>query len=208
MTSIAFSTPPATCPMQRARRWICWPISHATHRPGQKRSPRGSARCRPKTRWRVGWRRCPGWARYRPVRLRQPPPMWPPSAARATMRRGPGLTPQAHSSGGKERLGRISRAGNRYLRRLLHLGAMMSHRAPSVQERWRMISARRGRREGASGKAPDWLDRMPVRKPVKVVAIALANRMARTIRAFAMALEPMATHGSLRRGDSYRTTVA
>jgi transposase len=34
-----------------------------------------------------------------------------------------GLTPRAHSSGGKERLGRISKAGNRYLRRLLYLGA-------------------------------------------------------------------------------------
>ena len=37
-----------------------------------------------------------------------------------------GLTPQATSSGGKERLGRISKAGNRYLRGLLYLGAMMS----------------------------------------------------------------------------------
>ena len=35
-----------------------------------------------------------------------------------------GLTPRAHSSGGKARLGRISKAGNRYLRRLLYLGAM------------------------------------------------------------------------------------
>ena len=95
-----------------------------------------------------------------------------------------GLTPQAHSSGGKERLGRISKAGNRYLRRLLYLGAMAQ------------ISARRGRRVGASGQAPDWLDRMLARKPVKVVAIALANRMARTIWAL------------IRRGDSYRTTLA
>ena len=45
-----------------------------------------------------------------------------------------GLTPKAHSSGGKERLGRITKAGNRYLRRLLYLGAMAQ------------ISARRGRR--------------------------------------------------------------
>jgi transposase len=95
-----------------------------------------------------------------------------------------GLTPQAHSSGGKERLGRISKAGNRYLRRLLYLGAMAQ------------ISARRGRREGPSGQAPDWLDRMLARKPVKVVAIALANRMARTIWAL------------IKRGDSYRTAVA
>ncbi|MCC5963627.1 MAG: IS110 family transposase [Rhodobacteraceae bacterium] len=35
-----------------------------------------------------------------------------------------GLTPRAHSTGGKERLGRISRMGNRYLRRLLYLGAI------------------------------------------------------------------------------------
>lgn len=95
-----------------------------------------------------------------------------------------GLTPRAHSSGGKERLGRISKAGNRYLRRLLYLGAMAQ------------IGARRGRREVASGQAPDWLDRMLARKPVKVVAIALANRMARTIWAL------------VKRGDSYRTTVA
>lgn len=71
-----------------------------------------------------------------------------------------GLTPRAHSSGGKERLGRISKAGNRYLRRLLYLVAMAQ------------ISARRGRREIALGQAPDWLDRMLVRKPVKVVAWA------------------------------------
>ncbi len=35
-----------------------------------------------------------------------------------------GLTPKPHSSGGKEKLGRISKMGNRYLRRLLYLGAM------------------------------------------------------------------------------------
>jgi len=64
-----------------------------------------------------------------------------------------GLTPQPHSSGGKERLGRISKAGNRYLRRLLYLGAMAR------------ISARRRR-----GPGDDWLWRMLERKPVKVVA--------------------------------------
>jgi transposase len=80
-----------------------------------------------------------------------------------------GLTPRAHSSGGKERLGRISKAGNRYLRRLLYLGAMAQ------------ISARRGRRGRPADQRPDWLSRMLARKPVKVVAVALANRMARTI---------------------------
>lgn len=80
-----------------------------------------------------------------------------------------GLTPRAHSSGGKERLGRIAKAGNRSLRRSLYLGAMAQ------------ISARRGRREVRASQVLDWLDGMLVRKPVKVVAVALANRMARTI---------------------------
>ena len=90
-----------------------------------------------------------------------------------------GLTPQPHSSGGKERLGRISKAGNRYLRRLLYLGAMAQ------------ISARRCRRPGA-----DWLWRMLEKKPVKVVAVALANRMARVVWAL------------IRSGESYRATPA
>lgn len=90
-----------------------------------------------------------------------------------------GLTPQPHSSGGKERLGRISKAGNRYLRRLLYLGAMAQ------------ISARRCRRPG-----DDWLWRMLERKPVKVVAVALANRMAPVVWAL------------IRTGESYRAHPA
>lgn len=54
-----------------------------------------------------------------------------------------------------------------------------------------MISARRSGKPGA-----DWLWRMPERKPVKVVAVALANRMARVVRAL------------IRTGDSYRATTA
>jgi len=90
-----------------------------------------------------------------------------------------GLTPQPHSSGGKERLGRISKAGNRYLRRLLYLGAMAQ------------ISVRRCGKPGT-----DWLWRMLERKPVKVVAVALANRMARVVWAL------------IRSGESYRATPA
>jgi transposase len=86
-----------------------------------------------------------------------------------------GLTPKPHSSGGRERLGRISKAGNRYLRRLLYLGAMAQ------------IAARRRGRPGT-----DWLWKMLERKPVKVVAIALANRMARIVWAL------------VRSGESYR----
>lgn len=105
-----------------------------------------------------------------------------------------GLTPRAHSSGGKERLGRISKAGNvpgacvapsgprspSTLRRLLYLGAMAR------------IRARRGRLPAMTAQAPDWLDRMLARKPVKVVAIALAAPMARTVWAL------------IARGGSYR----
>lgn len=100
-----------------------------------------------------------------------------------------GLTPRARSSGGKERLGRISKAGNRYLRRLLYLGASCRRHASGVVAR---ISARRGRRATPTNATPDWLDRMLARKPVKVVAVALAARMARTVWAL------------IARGDSYR----
>lgn len=75
-----------------------------------------------------------------------------------------GLTPKPHSSGGKERLGSISKMGNRYIRRLLYLGAMG------------VISARRNAAPGN-----DWLGRLIATKPLKVAAIALANRMARAI---------------------------
>jgi transposase len=75
-----------------------------------------------------------------------------------------GLTPKAHSSGGKERLGSISKMGNRYIRRLLYLGAMA------------VISTRK-----RSDPGEDWLGGMVRTKPLKVVAIALANRMARAV---------------------------
>jgi transposase len=75
-----------------------------------------------------------------------------------------GLTPKPHSSGGKERLGAISKMGNRYIRRLLYLGAMG------------VISTRKRADPGE-----DWQGRMLGKKPLKVAAIALANRMARQI---------------------------
>lgn len=86
-----------------------------------------------------------------------------------------GLTPKPHSSGGKERLGSISKMGNRYIRRLLYLGAMG------------VISARRLSEPGI-----DWLGRLIATKPLKVAAIALANRMARAIWAM------------LKRGEAWR----
>jgi transposase len=88
-----------------------------------------------------------------------------------------GLTPKPHSSGGKERLGKISKMGNRYIRRLLYLGAMAT------------IATRRRKPAG-----DDWLWGMMQRKPVKLVAIALANRMARTVWAM------------LKTGETYRAS--
>jgi len=74
-----------------------------------------------------------------------------------------GLTPKPHSTGGKERLGRISKMGNTYLRRLLYLGAIAQ------------VSARRRSEAG-----DDWLWKIIQRKKPKQAAIALANRMALT----------------------------
>ncbi len=74
-----------------------------------------------------------------------------------------GLVPRQHSTGGKPRLGGMSKMGQRDVRRLLISGAMS-------EIRWA------GRRR----KPPcPWLARMLARKPRKVVAVALANRMAR-----------------------------
>ena len=74
-----------------------------------------------------------------------------------------GLVPRQHSTGGKARLGRISKMGQRDIRRLLIIGAM-------TVVRW---ADRRGAPPGS------WLARMPARKPRMLVAVALANRTAR-----------------------------
>ena len=76
-----------------------------------------------------------------------------------------GLVPKQHSSGGKERLGKVSKAGQVDIRRLLIIGAM-------TRIAW---VGRKPVREGS------WLDRMLKRKPKVLVAIALAKKMARTI---------------------------
>ena len=76
-----------------------------------------------------------------------------------------GLVPRQHSSGGKERLGRVSKAGQADIRRLLIIGAMS-------RLNWM------GRRSIPEGS---WLAQLRARKPKMLVAIALANRMARGI---------------------------
>jgi transposase len=76
-----------------------------------------------------------------------------------------GLVPRQHSSGGKERLGRMTKAGQADIRRLLIIGAMS-------RLNWL------GQRTIMEGS---WLSRMLTRKPKMLVAIALANKMARQI---------------------------
>jgi transposase len=93
------------------------------------------------------------------------------SPSSATFRRGRdfaawlGLTPTQRSSGGRERLGRTSRMGERTLRRLLIIGA-------SAVASW---ASRKGAAPGS------WLASMMARKPPMLVRVALANKMARTV---------------------------
>jgi len=76
-----------------------------------------------------------------------------------------GLTPKEHSTGGKQRMGKISKAGNERLRQLLFVGAM---------------SVIRFAKPG-SKSASAWLLQLLERKPRKLAAVALANKMARII---------------------------
>jgi transposase len=76
-----------------------------------------------------------------------------------------GLVPKQHSTGGKPRLGKTSKMGQRDIRRLLIIGAMAVIRA----------AQRKGLPEGS------WLTRQLERKPRMVAAVALANRMARRL---------------------------
>ncbi len=75
-----------------------------------------------------------------------------------------GLVPRQNSTGGKERLGHISKAGNRYLRMLLVVGAL------SVIRRAKQVGYTRR----------PWLTKLLDRRSTKIAAIALANKNART----------------------------
>jgi transposase len=87
-----------------------------------------------------------------------------------------GLVPRERSTGGKQRMGGISRAGNERLRQLLVLGATA------------VIRFAKSARSGRSA----WLLALLERKPRKLAAVALANKMARVIWAM------------LTSGDDYR----
>lgn len=73
-----------------------------------------------------------------------------------------GLVPRQHSTGGKEKLGGISKQGDRYLRRLLVVGATAVVRQARLHPE----------------KYP-WIIKLLAKKPAKVVAIAVANKTAR-----------------------------
>jgi error-prone DNA polymerase len=73
------------------------------------------------------------------------------------------LVPRQHSTGGKTRLGRITKTGNREIRRLLVLGATsMIYRA----ETW-------------NSAAGAWVRKILERRPARLATVALANKMAR-----------------------------
>src|SRR6201993_1585678 len=74
-----------------------------------------------------------------------------------------GLVPKQHSSGGKDKLGSISKQGDRYLRSLFTAGAL-------AVIRYAKIHGTRHR---------PWLTGLLARRPTKVAAIALANKLAR-----------------------------
>ena len=90
-----------------------------------------------------------------------------------------GLVPRQNSTGGKQRLGKISKQGDQYLRWLLVAGAM------SV--------IRQVNRRGTSNLP--WLTDMVARKPAKVAAVALANKNARIVWSL------------LRHGGTYQTPL-
>jgi len=74
-----------------------------------------------------------------------------------------GLVPKQHSSGGKDKLGSISKQGDRYLRSLFTAGALAVIRYAKIH----------------GTKHRPWLTSLLARRPTKVAAIALANKIAR-----------------------------
>jgi transposase len=74
-----------------------------------------------------------------------------------------GLTPRQNSSGGKDKLGAITKQGNRYIRKMLVVGATSVLRVARKRK----------------GALADWIIALRARKPEKLAAVALANKLAR-----------------------------
>jgi transposase len=91
-----------------------------------------------------------------------------------------GMVPKQHSSGGKNRLGNISKQGDRYLRGLFVAGALSVIRYAKIH----------------GTKHRPWLTALLARRPTKVAAIALANKIARMVWAM------------MARGERYKEPVA
>src|SRR5262245_11637082 len=91
-----------------------------------------------------------------------------------------GLTPSQNSSGGKDRLGRITKMGDRYLRKLLVIGATS------------LIRRARYKPETADPR----LVALLARKPLRVASVAMANKMARVVWAI------------MARGETYQSRHA
>lgn len=85
-----------------------------------------------------------------------------------------GLVPRQHSSGGKERLGRISKRGDGYIRRLLVHGARADLRWSKHRKERRSI----------------WQESLLARRPTNVVLVAMANKTARVVWAMLSRGEP------------------
>jgi transposase len=91
-----------------------------------------------------------------------------------------GLVPKQHSSGGKDKLGSISKQGDRYLRSLFTAGALAVIRYAKIH----------------GAKHRPWLAALLARRPTKVAAIALANKIARMVWAM------------MAKGERYKEPIA
>jgi transposase len=90
-----------------------------------------------------------------------------------------GFTPRQNSSGGKQTLGAITKQGNRYIRKLPVLGATSL---------LRIVGKRKG-------PLRDWIVALLAKKPVRLVTVALANKLARILWAM------------MKTGESFRTEM-
>ena len=91
-----------------------------------------------------------------------------------------GLTPHNHSSGGKERLGKITKMGDRYLRQLIVVG---------MTSRVRQVATHPER-------ADPWLADLLQRKPARLATVAMANKTARIMWAVLTKNEPYRPHAA------------